>query len=39
MDVTEESTFSVDVVDLERSPEHVRARVLEKGRVLYERER
>lgn len=38
MDVTEESTFSVDLVDLERLLEHVRARVLKKGRMLYERE-
>lgn len=38
MDVTEESAFSVDLVDLERLPEHVRARILEKGQVLYERE-
>lgn len=38
MDVTEHSSFSVDLVDLDRLPEHVRSRILETGRILYERE-
>lgn len=34
---TEQSTFSVDVVALDRVPEHVRERIEHHGRLLYRR--
>jgi predicted nucleotidyltransferase len=37
MDVTEESSFNVDVVQLSRLPEHVRTRVRARGKVLVSR--
>ena len=37
LEVTETSSFEVDLISLERVAEHVRRRILESGRILYER--
>ena len=37
MEVAESSSRSVDIVDIQRLPDHVRARIQETGAVLYRR--
>ena len=37
MNITEKSMFDVDIVDLDRLPEHVKKPVLSRGEVLYQR--
>ena len=38
LNITDESSFDLDIVDIDRLPEHVRKRVLSRGKVLFQRQ-